>query len=372
MDHGIVDGIGTVAAALVGLYTAIQLFFIWKAVRSRPAGAPPSFDELPMVSVLVPARNEAHTIRRCLECLSRLDYPIEKIEILIGDDASTDGTAEVVRDFIKGKPQFRLISVGPPRGNARAKANALVYLTEAAQGEFYFITDADMCVPPSWITALLGAFAGSDKVGIVSGATVIEGATCPVQWQSLEWLYFLSLLRFLPAADVTAIGNNMAVRKAAYWSVGGYERIPFSVTEDLALYHALRRKGWQHRFVFEASALGWTLPLPWGALLRQRHRWLQGVKQLTLRIQALFAVKALYPLAVAGLALGWWEAAAAMWLFNYLLQAAYLRITANRLGVAYRPACRWTFEFYQYAMNAVMGMLFFLPLPVRWKYRTFH
>ncbi|WP_262489953.1 glycosyltransferase [Hymenobacter sp. AT01-02] len=65
----------------------------------------------PRVSILIAARNEEATIERCLTALSRLNYPPEQLEILIGDDASTDNTAAIVAAFIANKPQFRLLSI---------------------------------------------------------------------------------------------------------------------------------------------------------------------------------------------------------------------------------------------------------------------
>ncbi len=373
MDAGVAAIIEWAVRGLILAYTCIQGWFLWRSYRKKPFRfSTLSHDLLPKVSVLVPARNEAHVIRRCLSCLDQLDYPTDRLEIIIGDDHSTDATAKVVRQFIQNKKHFRLISVGAPRGRARAKANALAHLIASATGEYYFITDADMCVPSTWIHALLQPLIESPQIGMVSGVTLIEGRTCRSQWQSLEWLYFLSLLRFLPDTDITAIGNNMAIRKAAYESVGGYEHLPFSVTEDLTLYHACRRRGWQHQFVFCPQSLGWTLPVFGKTLWRQRKRWLQGVKQLTLRIQTLFALKAFFPIGIIGCAMVAPLEAFLWWSINYVLQQLYIGRIAFQLNVKYRWICRCSFEWYQYLSNAVMGLLFFIPSPVIWKDRKLH
>ncbi len=369
MGSNIPAFIGWAGAVLVVVHTAIQLYFLVRAFFERPPTLPLP-EPLPTVSVLVPVRNEAATIERCLRCLAQLDYPADRLEIIIGDDHSTDDTATRVAAFIRGRPSFRLIKVGPPVGQARAKANALVYLTRAARGNIYLITDADGCVPPTWIRAMLRPFS-DPRVGIVSGVTLLEARRCPGFWQSLEWLYFLSLLRFLPARDVTAIGNNMAVRKTAYEATGGYERIPFSVTEDLALYQEVLRRGWKHRYVFRPEALIYSLPVPFAVLIKQRFRWLQGVKRLPLRVRALFAVKALFPLGIAGWAIVAPPVAGAFWLLNYGMQLWYLHRMARRLRVRFPLSCRLSFEFYQYFLNGVMGLLFFRPARVEWKGRRF-
>lgn len=113
-------------SAFFGLFA---LVLVW--VRRRRPVAPPLVS-LPRVSILVAARNEAAAIERCLHSLAQLNYPAELLEILIGDDASTDDTVAVVRRFIAGKPQFRLLPVRDRLGTARGKSNALAHLCRAA------------------------------------------------------------------------------------------------------------------------------------------------------------------------------------------------------------------------------------------------
>ncbi len=66
-------------------------------------------EELPTVSIIVAARNEEKNILACLESLNNLEYPGNKIEIIIVDDASADNTLDIVSNFIHGKKKFRVV-----------------------------------------------------------------------------------------------------------------------------------------------------------------------------------------------------------------------------------------------------------------------
>ena len=129
----------------------------------------------PFISILIAARNEEENIFSCLQAVAALSWPTDKFEVLVGDDQSSDGTGAMVQEFIKDKPNFRLVSIDQNLGQARGKANVLAHLARQAKGEFFFITDADVRVPALWIQSLL---ANSDtKKVIVSGATFMQDSS---------------------------------------------------------------------------------------------------------------------------------------------------------------------------------------------------
>src|SRR4051794_40849265 len=80
------------------------------------------------VSILIAARNEANNIERCLTSITRLNYPADLIEVLIGNDGSTDETAKIVETFIADKPNFKLVSITEKLGQAHGKGNVLAHL----------------------------------------------------------------------------------------------------------------------------------------------------------------------------------------------------------------------------------------------------
>src|SRR5690606_8145556 len=193
--------------------------------------------------ILIAARNEENTIIRCLKAIEKLDYPPELIEVLIGDDASTDQTFKVIADYIAGKPNFRLISITSKLGQAKGKANVLAHLTRQATSGFFFITDADVAVSPGWINAMLSA--QKSGAGIVTGITAVCGNQLSERMQRLDWLNSLGLIQVVSDLNlpVSTMGNNMLITREAYESTGGYENIKFSVTEDIALFREVLKRG---------------------------------------------------------------------------------------------------------------------------------
>ncbi len=347
-----------------GLYAVVLLL-----VARRPPG--PSLVHYPRVSILVAARNEALTIERCLLALTRLRYPVGQLEILLGDDASTDGTAAVVRHFIADKPQFRLLRVGRRLGTARGKSNVLAHLCRIATTDYFFITDADMAVPPDWISTMLAA--ARPGVGIVTGVTTAGGSLFG-RLQGLDWLFGLNLIRLLTdhGVPVTAMGNNMLVTRAAYASSGGYEALAFSVSEDLQLFGQVVARGWHFRNLVDPRALAISLPQPTlPHLLRQRRRWMSGAARLPWQLGALFGTygafytvlgwPGLLPLGTIG----------ALYAAKLLCQTLFLAITLRQAGHRERLGVLLLYDGYLLLLSLAVLAYTAWPGTIEWKARRY-
>ena len=101
-------------------------------------------DMQPNISILVAARNEASNILDLLVSVENLNYPKEKIAILIGDDASNDETATIIQNYIADKPHYQLFEIVEKRAGLLGKTNVLAQLAAKAKGDYFFITDADI------------------------------------------------------------------------------------------------------------------------------------------------------------------------------------------------------------------------------------
>ena len=241
----------------------------------------PELQEFPKISIWVAARNEEDSIIPCLESLAQLDYPQDQIQILIGNDGSDDRTEELVREFILGKPNFQLISINERLGKAEKKANVLAQLAHASTGDYYLVCDADIRVKPSWAKEMVRHF--SHGIGVVSATTLIDDLSLFAKMQRFDWLYFMGLIKSAAGLGIpcTAVGNNMAVSKAAYWATGGYENIEFSITEDFKLFRAILDQGYGFRHLCNAKSTSVSAAAPdLKTLLQQRKRWLEGGRDL--------------------------------------------------------------------------------------------
>ncbi|MCC3156157.1 glycosyltransferase [Hymenobacter sp. 15J16-1T3B] len=354
-------------------FFALCLFMLGRLLltprRLHPAQA------RPRVSILLPARNEAHHIERCLRSLAALHYPAELLEILIGDDHSTDDTAAVVRRFIADKPQFRLVSIGAPVGLAKGKSNAIAQLTRQATADYFLLTDADMTLAPDWVQHMLGAadIDGAGRVGVVTGATTAEGGLFG-RLQGLDWLFGLSVIRLLSDAGlpVTAVGNNMLVTRQAYDSIGGYEALAFQITEDLQLFRCIVEAGWDYRNLWHRQVLGVSAPQPTvQCLLEQRKRWMRGTGRLPWYLSGLFGLYGVFYTVLFLPPLMSWPFTPLVFLLKVALQSLFLHLSLRQVG---RREPLWmllTYEYYLAIMSMMVLAYTLLPGHIRWKERRY-
>ena len=199
-------------------------------------------DQLPSVSVIVAARNEENNILTCLGSLNNLIYPDDKLEMIIIDDASSDNTLKIISNFIHGKLKFRVIHLEENdsailKGKVRAMAEGI----KIANGEIILTTDADCVVSQLWAKTIATYYVGS--VAVVNGYTTqtVAGSFSGMQAIDFIYLLFIAAGTINLCKPVSCIGNNMSFRKKAYVETGGFENLPFSVTEDFLLLNSIHK-----------------------------------------------------------------------------------------------------------------------------------
>jgi 1,2-diacylglycerol 3-beta-glucosyltransferase len=249
------------------------------------------------VSVVIAARNEEQNIRRCLDAIAHLRYPRELLEVILVNDRSTDGTAAIVREYAARLSFLKLLNAGPAGGHLDGKANALSQGIAISTGDIIMMTDADCAVPAGWVDETVKYYT-DDSVGIVPGFTAIRATRLFEAMQTLDWFALFSVAAGSNRLGfpITAVGNNLSVRKAAYDAVGGYEGIPFSITEDYALFHAVTATTpYKARFPLDPSALVESEPCTtWRDLYRQRQRWFTGGRNMNIQSIAVFGTAWLF------------------------------------------------------------------------------
>ncbi len=231
----------------------------------------------PTVSVVVAARNEENTIERCIRSILACGYPRERLQVVLVNDSSDDRTGEIMQKFADGRG---VVYTETKRSNtsARGKAQALAIGVREAQNELILFTDADCEVPVTWIRKLTGYF--DPSTGLVGGFTMLKSSGWFGKMQTVDWFFLYSVAAGVMGLGrpVTAIGNNLAVRRVAYDETGGYENLPFSVTEDYILVEAIRKTGkWRMKFPLDPETLVTSRPCGnLNELFRQKHRWATG------------------------------------------------------------------------------------------------
>lgn len=261
---------------LVSGYFIISVVLIVGAKKIYPQSPE---EKLPFVSIIVAARNEENNILACLGSLNKLIYPVGKLEIIIVDDASTDNTSETIKLFIKDKLRFRSIQLEENQsGKLKGKVRAMAEGIKIANGEIILTTDADCVVNPLWAKTIASYYVGS--VGVVNGFTSqkVDGTFSGMQAIDFVYLLFISAGTINLGKPVSCIGNNTSFRKKAYDEVGGFENLPFSVTEDFLLLNAIHKlKKYKAVYPLNKDSLVISKPAAnFVELFRQKKRWAVG------------------------------------------------------------------------------------------------
>jgi cellulose synthase/poly-beta-1,6-N-acetylglucosamine synthase-like glycosyltransferase len=265
----------TIFFVLTCIY-CFQLGVLLFGIRRAPLH--PLSEDLPKVSVIVAARNEEKSIETCIQSLLENDYPEDLHEIILVNDSSTDKTGDIMLQYAKKHPNVLYVAIEMESLHLRGKANALAEGIKRSSGTIYLFTDADCRVPPQWIRKQVSYF--DSQTGIVGGFTKLRSWNWFTGMQSLDWFFLYSIAAGAIGLNkpLTAVGNNLCIRKKAYDDTGGYEKLPFSVTEDYILVNAVKKTGkWKIRFPLDSDTLVQSSPCPGPlALFRQKHRWAIG------------------------------------------------------------------------------------------------
>ena len=337
----------------------------------------------PQISIWVACRNEEKNIENCILSLLDLNYPKDKIQILIGNDQSTDNTRQKILDVIEqyskqsqyseSKTLLQLIDILDDDSGLKAKARVMAQLDKHAIGEYYLITDADVVVNPNWAIGLLGSL--SNDMGVASGTTMVKSDGIWGWLQEIDWAYFMGLLNLISFSGIpaTAVGNNMIMKKDAYWETGGYGKIQFSITEDYKLYSEICKKGWKWNNVMNPEVLAFTEKIDgFIPLLHQRKRWLSGGKELPWYWWILFGIYGLFYFVTPLLLVFNIKIGLTFWTLKFILQSIQINQIYRLLGQNSPPIFKHLiYEFYMFLVTVSTSIFFFLPAKTIWKERKY-
>ena len=260
-------------SALAAAGTAHEL--VNRAALRRPPRTPPPVT-VP-VSLLVPARDEAARIAPTVRSLLAQDG-LEDAELLVLDDSSTDGTADVVTAAAAGDPRLRVLRGTPPPPGFLGKPHACAQLAAAARGEVLVFVDADVVLAPSAVAAAVAVLRGPEPLDLLCPwpRQVVAGVLPRLVQPLLAWSWLTTVpLRVAERSGrpsmALANGQFLLVEAAALAHAGGWEAVRDAVLDDLALARAVRRSGGRTG-VADGSGLATCRMYDSGADLRAGYR----------------------------------------------------------------------------------------------------
>jgi chlorobactene glucosyltransferase len=234
-----------ISAFLIVVFGLSVAYFFWKCPKLEPV----RIKETPLLSILVPARNEETNIEKCLRSLFAQDYP--SIQIVVVDDASTDQTPVILGRLAKEDGRLEVLQGRPLPKGWTGKNNALVHGLSAVKGDSILFLDADVVLQPGTLSTAFAAMQRYDAAFLTvwprqEVETFWEKAVQPVIVAMNITLSTLQRLYMPPFPEaLSAWGPFILVRREAYKAIGGHEAIAGEIAEDYVLYSNFRKAGFR-------------------------------------------------------------------------------------------------------------------------------
>ena len=275
-------------AFYIGLFYNLPVLAagVWDLKRSKKKESPLEEQytkrekSLPSFSVILPVTNEKKVISRLLKAVSQLTYPAKRLEVVIVDDCSFDGTAEICQKFAASHSNFRYYQ----RNESLGKANALNYGLKKATGEIIAIFDADN-VPDNEVLSRAAKHFCDPEVMAVQGRISSINAQENMLTQFIAYEDTVWCQVFLRGKETLGLfvhlrGSCEFIRKSVLDSMGGFDET--FLAEDIAISTQLVEQG--HRIKYAQDICTWQEnPASIKGFIKQRIRWYRGHMEVALK-----------------------------------------------------------------------------------------
>lgn len=267
---------------IVFLALYVQVFFMVtfferrKHLNSLHSEDVPVLDSYPSVAVIVPAWNEGTTVHGTIQSLLSLDYPKDRLEVIVVDDGSTDDTWQEMLKY-ENNPQVRIFQ----KENG-GKHTAVNFGIDQTNADFISCLDADSFVAPDALKRMINLFQRKPDVMAVAPSLIIHKPKNILQQaQRVEYnmsTYNKRMLAYLGAIHVTP-GPFSVYRKEVFQKIGKFRKAYNTEDQEIAYRmheHHLRIDHCHTAYVYTSS------PNTVKKLYKQRLRWIYGFIQNTI------------------------------------------------------------------------------------------
>jgi len=252
----------------------------------------------PLISVLIPARDEEENITTCLESLQKQDYP--NFEILVLDDNSSDNTATIVERIVAKDSRIQLLRGTPLPEDWAGKPFACYQLAKQARGSWLLFVDADTTHAPHMLRSTL-AQALRLNSSLLSGfprqlaTSLPQKIAVPVLYFIiLSWLPLWWLQRSREPKPSLAIGQFLLFPRDEYWRIGGHEAVKSRILEDVWLGVEISRSGGRQVAVDLSPAVSCNMYHNVGAMWEGFIKWVYSVLALSPPVLAVMMAAAYF------------------------------------------------------------------------------
>jgi glycosyltransferase involved in cell wall biosynthesis len=225
----------------------------------------------PLVSAILPAKDEEAYLAECLGSIGRQTYP--RLEVLIVDDRSTDRTGEIARSCANQDPRIRVLTIEHLPAGWTGKTHALQRAADQARGEWLWFMDADTLHAPQSL-AILMEYARSQQAALVS---LLPELRCESFWEKVvQPLGAIVLMQSFPLHRVNndrsplafANGQYILIQRSAYDAAGGHEAVRDRFVEDIALAGRVKSLGMPIRVALIQGIVTCRMYASFGQLVR--------------------------------------------------------------------------------------------------------
>ncbi len=336
--------------------------------------------DFPLVSIIVAARNEEEHIRACIDSLLNVQYPSDRLEVIIVNDHSTDNTAQYLREY--NDSRLLIVSLEDSQING-SKKQALAYAATIAKGDIWMYTDADCVVPNAWVARAVSLFNHQDNLDIILGSVGINTVDTSLKtWQYLDTIGMMAVTNAGIQAQLWYLANgaNLAIRKTV-WESSGYalnKVHTYASGDDVSLVQAYAEQV-PGSIAFNASP-SYTVHTDalesLGQVYQQRLRWATKntsysnlYQKVAMGIPFLLSLGSLAAIALGLVQLEYGILGLAMISLKAIVDTIYLVYVQKSFAHYVSPIAMIYHSGLHTVYIGILGLVSFLPIKYYWKGR---
>ena len=267
----------------ISSFFALVISIFWLQVMLLNEEKTKITTKFPSVSILIPAYNEGKTITKTIKSVLNLDYPKDKLEIIVINDSSTDNTADMVKKFKEVKLIYN-------KHRGAGKASALNMGLKYAKGELFDVIDADSEIEKNSLKNLISYFEDNKTGSVISSIKIRNPKNIYHHIQRLEYILATFIRKLMSKIDTLHItpGVLSVYRTKLIKKLGGFDEK--NITEDLEI--ALRLRANNYSVKMSPDSITYTrIPSDFKELWHQRIRWFRGFIYNNLKYKKMFMNK---------------------------------------------------------------------------------